>query len=120
MKKLVLTIALLTNGYITYAQVGIGNINPKATLDITATNKVTPTNTDGILIPRIDAFPITPPGADQQSMMVYLTTTSGSNTPGFYYWNNTTTSWVNLDNTNTLDQAYDKRWRWSRTNYYSR
>ena len=68
--------------------------DPKGTLDITASNQATPSNTDGIIIPRIDAFPATDPGADQNSMLVYLTTTSGTNTPGFYYWDNTTTSWL--------------------------
>ncbi len=80
-----------------YAQVGINNTSPKASLDITVSNPATPANTDGILIPRVDAFPVTNPGADQQGMMVYLTTTSGSNPPGFYYWDNTTTSWLALN-----------------------
>ncbi len=92
-QKLLLPIVLFFQT-IAIAQVGINNTSPKASLDITATNSSTPENTDGILIPRVDAFPSTPPGAAQQGMMVYLTTTSGSNAPGFYYWDNTSTSWI--------------------------
>ena len=57
-----------------------------------------PANTDGVLIPKIDAFPLTNPTATQQGMMVYLTTSSGSNEPGFYYWDNVTTDWKPLGN----------------------
>ncbi|MFK5982364.1 MAG: tail fiber domain-containing protein [Flavobacteriaceae bacterium] len=73
---------------ISIAQVGIGNTNPKATLDITASNVATPSNTDGILIPRVNAFPVTNPTANQDGMLVFLTTTKI-----FYFWNwNTVTS----------------------------
>ena len=64
------------------AQVGIGTTNPKASLDIIASNSATPANTDGILIPRVDAFPVTNPTAAQDGMLVFLTTTKA-----FYFWN---------------------------------
>ncbi len=85
-------------GFSGFSQVGINNTNPKASLDITATNQATPSNTDGILIPRIDDFPATNPTAAQQGMMVYLTTTSGSNPPGFYYWDNNAgpAAWISV------------------------
>ena len=51
-----LIIAFLFSISIT-AQVGIGNTNPKAQLDITATNSSAPNTTDGLLIPRVTAFP---------------------------------------------------------------
>jgi hypothetical protein len=79
-----------------FAQVGIGNTNPQATLEVSASNQASPTNTDGILIPRIDAFPATNPTINQDSMVVYLTTTDGTDTPGFYYWNNNITAWLPL------------------------
>lgn len=69
---------------------------PDALLDIKSSNQATPANTDGILIPKIDAFPTTNPTASQNSMLVYLTTTSGTNQPGFYYWDNATTTWKGL------------------------
>lgn len=85
----------------TFAQVGINTTTPAAQLDIKATNTITPSNTDGILIPRIDTFPATNPTSLQQGMLVYLTTTSGASTPGFYYWDNTTTSWKTVGNTSS-------------------
>jgi hypothetical protein len=86
-----------------YAQVGIGTITPNAQLDIAASNQVTPANTDGILIPKIDAFPVTNPTASQQGMLVYLTTTVVANPPGFYYWNNPSTSWIGIQTTANAD-----------------
>lgn len=76
------------------AQVGINTTSPNAMLDIRSSNQSTPSNNDGLLIPKIDNFPTVNPTISQQGMLVYLTTTSGSNTPGFYYWNNSTTSWL--------------------------
>lgn len=81
-----------------FAQVGINTTDPKSLLDIPASNAGTPTATDGILIPRISAFPATNPGADQNGMLVFLTTTVGSNTPGFYYWEQASTSWIPVGN----------------------
>ncbi len=108
--KAILTIPVLFFCYmISTAQIGINNTSPKATLDITATNQAVPSYTDGILIPRIDAFPIPHPLAAQHGMLVYLTTASGSHLPGFYYWDNNSTSWIPISDTrNTLDQAYDE------------
>jgi len=64
------------------AQVGVGNTNPKATLDISASNSATPSNTDGVLIPRVAAFPLISPEADQNGMLIFLTSDNK-----FYYWN---------------------------------
>lgn len=79
-----------------FAQVGINNTNPQATLDIIASNMSNPSNNDGILVPRINQFPMTNPTANQHSMLVFLTTTDGSNNPGYYYWNEPTMSWLPL------------------------
>lgn len=93
-----LYILFIFSPLIFFAQVGINTTSPNAQLEIISTNTATPTNTDGILIPRINAFPVTPPTANQHSMLVYLTTTSGAHNPGFYYWDNAVTnSWVSLD-----------------------
>lgn len=85
------------------AQVGIGTTTPNAQLDIKSSNQATPANNDGILIPKVDAFPSTNPTSLQDGMMVYLTTTAGSNQPGFYYWDNSTTSWKGVGSTNNVD-----------------
>lgn len=90
------------------AQVGINTTAPNAQLEIKASNSATPSNSDGIIIPRVDAFPATNPTAAQQGMMVYLTTTVGTNAPGFYYWDNTTTSWVGIVSTTNGDKDWYK------------
>ncbi|WP_284652741.1 hypothetical protein [Flavobacterium terrisoli] len=92
----------------TYAQVGINTTTPGAQLEIKASNQSAPANNDGIIIPKVDAFPVTNPTATQQGMMVYLTTASGSNTPGFYYWDNATTSWIGIVSTANGDKDWYK------------
>ncbi|RMA58815.1 hypothetical protein [Ulvibacter antarcticus] len=68
------------------AQVGIGIANPKSSLDIVASNFATPSNTDGILIPRLQALPAINPTDAQHSMLIYLSTASGTYIPGFHFW----------------------------------
>lgn len=108
MKKLI-TIGFLFFLQFVNSQVGINTTVPNAQLDIRSSNQATPSNTDGILIPKVDAFPATNPTAAQQGMLLYLTTTVGTDLPGFYYWDNATTDWKPIVGTNvgTLDQAYD-------------
>lgn len=94
MKKISVLLVFLFLGTCVYAQVGVRNTDPKAVLDIKASNQGIPLNTDGILVPRIATFPATDPGIDQTGMLIYLTTTNGTNTPGFYYWSN---GWFKLN-----------------------
>lgn len=91
MKRILLIFVLIGISQFGFSQVGINTTSPNAQLEIKSTNQATPTNTDGILIPKIDAFPLTNPTAAQQGMMVYLTTLSAGKPPGFYYWDNTGT-----------------------------
>lgn len=98
MKKTTIFLLLFFTTIIVRAQVGINTTIPNAQLDIRSSNQATPTNTDGILIPKVDTFPATNPTAAQQGMLVYLTTTSGTDLPGFYYWNNATVDWIPLGN----------------------
>lgn len=109
MKKTVILLLLFFTSIIVQAQVGINTTTPNAQLDIRSSNQATPTNTDGILIPKVDTFPATNPTAAQQGMLVYLTTTSGTDLPGFYYWDNVTVDWKPIagNSGGTLDQAYD-------------
>lgn len=81
-------------GVLSFAQVGINTTTPNAQLDIRATSATAPTNTDGLLIPKVDVFPATNPTDAQHGMLVFLTTAVGIQQPGFYYWDNPTTSWV--------------------------
>ena len=98
MKKITIFLLLFFTSIIVQAQVGINTTTPNAQLDIRSSNQAIPTNTDGILIPKVDAFPATNPTAAQQGMLVYLTTTSGTDLPGFYYWDNTTVDWISIGN----------------------
>jgi trimeric autotransporter adhesin len=90
-----------------HAQVGIGNTTPNAILDVSASNVLTPSNKDGILIPRIDAFPVSNPGVLQKGMLVFLNNTVGVNLPGFYYWDGTS-SWIGLNSTSSSDSDWFK------------
>ena len=92
MKKIFITIFCLASKF-GFSQVGINTTVPKATLDIIATNSAAPTPTDGILVPRINAFPATNPTIDQNGMLVFLTTSTVTHTAGFHYWDNGSTSW---------------------------
>ena len=92
-KKLIF-VACNLFGVLSFAQVGINTTTPNALLDIRATSATAPTNTDGLLIPKVDVFPATNPTAAQQGMLLYLTTTPASNAPGFYHWYNPTTTWI--------------------------
>ncbi|NMH25628.1 hypothetical protein [Flavobacterium solisilvae] len=91
---------LLFISTLSLAQVGIGTTSPNAQLDIQASNPALPTNTDGILIPKIVTFPISDPGLNQQGMLVYLTTATVYKTinkpSGFYYWDNGTANWIQI------------------------
>ena len=112
MRTLLLAIFIFSSN-ILLAQVGINTTTPNAQLDIQSSSQVAPSNTDGILIPKIDVFPAINPTAAQQGMLVYLTTAttfSGNPKPiGFYYWDNSPADWIAVKGTDggTLDQAYD-------------
>ena len=88
------------------AQVGIGTTSPHASLDIQSSNEAAPSNTDGILIPKIDDFPSPTPGANQDGMLVFVT---GDSTPtkGFYYWNNSGMSWGAVGGATKIDELID-------------
>ncbi|MQP25458.1 hypothetical protein GFJ94_10315 [Flavobacterium sp. LMO8] len=83
MKK-ILILLLLTIG-VTNAQVGIGNTDPKAALDVTSAN-------NGLLIPRV-ALTSTADNTTvislEESELVYNTATVADVIPGYYFWNGT-------------------------------
>ena len=97
MKKLYNFLILFLMTSFGFSQVGINTTMPNAQLEIKSSNQIAPANTDGILIPKIDAFPLINPTVAQQSMMVYLTTISAGKSPGFYYWDQVTTSWKGIE-----------------------
>ncbi len=92
-----------------FSQVGIGNINPQSILDISASSTANPTETDGLLIPRLEKFPDVNPGISQDGMIVFLSQTDGNDTKGFYFWDNDIPDWIPfggewLDGENALGQ----------------
>lgn len=106
MKHLLLSLAILIVIFETSAQVGIGTTTPNAKLDVRSSNEISPSNKDGILIPKADAFPATNPTASQDGMLLYVTG-DGAQTKGFYYWNNTTTSWVTIASGSLVEKIDD-------------
>jgi len=78
------------------AQVGINTTAPKASLEIKTSNQAAPSNTDGILLPRVDNFPSIKPTIDQNGIMVYLTSAVGIKPPGIYIWDYSKTDWLCL------------------------
>ncbi|RED44382.1 endosialidase-like protein [Winogradskyella eximia] len=83
------------------AQVGVGNTNPQASLDISASNASSPANNDGILIPRMSAFPSSP-GATRDGMLIFYTGTAADG-KGFYYWDQTITNWISIKGSEWFD-----------------
>ena len=67
-----------------FTQVGINTTDPSSTLDVQASNSASPASTDGILIPRVTAFPSTNPGANQDGMLIFLSNAIGVSDKGFY------------------------------------
>ncbi len=111
MKRIVFLVFMVLFGHSSYAQVGIGNTNPNASLDISASDILAPANNDGILIPRMDEFPAINPTAAQDGMMVFITG-NGAASRGFYYWDQGTTSWLSLSagaGTEKLNDLQDAR-----------
>jgi hypothetical protein len=94
MPKMILFFCVLFS-LATTAQVGIGTSNPQATLDIFTSNPASPSETEGILIPRIDEFPAVNPGVGQDGMMVFATG-NGSVEKGLYYWDHDALSWISF------------------------
>ena len=95
MKKHILFFCFLVSTTLS-AQVGINTTDPHAQFEIKSSNQANPEATDGILIPKVDAFPAINPTVDQDGMMVYLTTDVGANLKGFYYWDNTNSIWKSV------------------------
>lgn len=78
------------------AQIGIYNTDPKASIDISAINPANPASDEGVLIPKLTAFPSINPGVDQHSMLIYMDNASAPSGKGFYFWNNGASKWENI------------------------
>ncbi|WP_426431618.1 tail fiber domain-containing protein [Winogradskyella sp. HB-48] len=99
----VVVILIFLIGHSLFAQVGVGNTNPQAQLDISASNTASPTNLDGILIPRVTNLPADASmTANQDGMMVFYDNT-GEDGKGFYYWDDTASDWIKIAVGSTSD-----------------
>jgi hypothetical protein len=105
MKAKLFSIVLYLMVHYCFSQVGINTTLPDAQLDVRSSNQATPSATDGLLIPKMDAFPATNPTTAQQGMMVYLNTDTtflgNPKTIGFYFWDNTSSDWISVGNNQT-------------------
>jgi hypothetical protein len=121
--KLLLTAFIILFSIVTVrSQVGIGNTDPKATLDITAANATgTTTNVDGILIPRVTRERAQSMTSTPTSTIIYINevvtgsataTTINVTSVGFYFFNGSvweklgsgvSNDWSITGNTNIVD-----------------
>ncbi len=96
MRNSIIKTLFLCTSLICYSQVGINTKDPNATLEIEASDAANPSNSDGILIPRVDKFPDNDPTAEKDSILIYLTTTIDNRTPGYYFWSHGRSKWCKL------------------------
>ncbi len=92
--KITLTLFTLLLGIAASAQVGIRNSTPNSLFDIEASSPLSPSNTDGLLIPRISVFPSSDPTSEQDGMLVFLSTANGNYKKGFHYWADDSKTWT--------------------------
>jgi hypothetical protein len=114
-RKSIFAAAVISTCY-SYAQVGINNSDPKATLDITKSAS----GVNGLLIPRLTNTEVTgmTMTAAQNSMMVYLTTAvplasrTGAyinmDSPAHYYYSSTGNVWLKIIDTNTKPTGLER------------
>ncbi len=107
--------AFLIGASICKAQIGIGTTSPNALMDIRSSNEGAPSNTDGLLIPKIDEYPTTNPTVLQDGMMVYATG-DGSVAKGFYYWDNGSSTWQSPGGAKRINDLIDGKSDFDGTN----
>lgn len=85
MKKyiLILIAVIFVQINLSFAQTGINKNTPQATLDIAAANQANPSNTSGIIIPRVNVLNTT--GAKEVGLLFFLNATNETER-GFYWW----------------------------------
>ena len=78
------------------AQVGIGTVTPNALLELQAKDSNNPTNSEGILIPRVKKFPIVNPEEKHHGLLVFLSENTATHQAGFYHWSHTKKVWTHV------------------------
>ena len=74
---------LLIHSNNSMAQVGINNSSPQSTLDITVSSQSNPSNSSGVIIPRVNSLNTT--DTKEKGLLVFLNS-SGFADRGFYWW----------------------------------
>jgi hypothetical protein len=82
MKKITL-LGLLSFAATAFSQIGINTTSPNTQLDIRSGNQTSPSGSDGIIIPKIDAFQRLNTTSLHDGMMTYLITVSTANQLSF-------------------------------------
>lgn len=72
-----------SQSFLTKAQVGINNLQPFSTLDISANSQANPSNVSGIIIPKVNSLNTT--NNKEIGLLVFLNSSSISDR-GFYWW----------------------------------
>lgn len=114
MKKIILTIAFIASGMVASAQVGIGNEDPKVSLQVDRSTDNA--QADGILVPRTTVAQLNDKAAayaaEQNGTLVFVTAIAGvtgqtSNiaATGFHYYDFLTDKWVALRGGNTAGSS---------------
>ena len=102
----VVVILIFLIGHSLFAQVGVGNTNPQAQLDISASNITSPTNQDGILIPRVTNLPANASMTVNQDGMLVFYDNTGEDGKGFYYWDDAASDWIKIAAGNLNDNDW--------------
>ncbi len=103
MKKILLTLAFIATGVIATAQVGVNNVSPQASLDVSASPAGEP---DGVLVPRVTVAQLnaksTLYAGEQNGALVFVTAIAGATgktsevtATGFHYYSSAAVSPVN-------------------------
>ena len=115
MKKIILTIAFIASGMVASAQVGIGNEDPKVTLQVDASG----TDADGVLVPRVSVDALNAKDAKyvaaQNGALVFVNDLTGTaagktsnvSSTGFYYYNSVTSKWTAVGGAAVAPQRYE-------------
>ncbi len=96
LKLNILSILFVIGSLTSFAQVGIGNTDPKASLDISVSDPANPNSNEGLLVPRITSFPVVDPALSQQGMLVFMNNDAAYAGKGFYYWDMPSVKWLPL------------------------
>ncbi len=90
MKKILFGLTLISIFNVSKGQntaLGINTETPLSTVDVHASNSAAPSNTTGVIIPRVTSLNTT--NTKVQGLLVFYDVTD-DNARGFYYWNGTT------------------------------